>query len=67
MSDITKVNNYSAEVPCCQELFLAGFTYSETLPSIAQDLFGVTLAREDYHLGVLPQTEGLEFTFIVSY
>ena len=64
---VSKVNFYPTESPCCRELFLAGFTYSETLLSFAQDLFGVTLAREDYRLGVLPQTEGLEFTFIVSY
>ena len=68
MSDITKVNGYTAQSP----LLPNGRTsspvpYSETLPSSAQDFtdvplaykesasefFDVPLAREDDHLGVL--------------
>ena len=81
MSDITKVNGYTAQSPLLPEEPSGFFIqYSETLPSSAQDFFdvplaykestfeyfGVTLAREDNRLGVLPDPDRiLEFHFIV--
>ena len=50
---VSKVNFYPTESPCCRELFLAGFYYSEMLPSSAQEFIGVTLAREESALGLL--------------
>ena len=36
-------------------------------PELHLGFFGVIPARKDHTLGVLPQTEGFEFTFIVLY
>ena len=48
VSDITKVNRYTAQSPLLPEEPSGFFTnYSETLPSIAQDFFDVPLAYEE--------------------
>ena len=43
MSDITKLNGYTAQSP----LLTRTLGYSETLPSSAQDFFDVPLAYEE--------------------
>ena len=53
VSDITKVNRYTAQSPLLPEEPSGFFTfYSETLPSSAQDFFDVTLVREESALGL---------------